>query len=115
MRPITSREGPSVAMAGFSVFGSERKAVTILPPCCPISFSVTRSSSLGGERLAPAPQVHTAVSRIMKNRERHACILLLRAILLGGVTRLNLILAVFVRHWREESNSEIQELTPHPE
>src|SRR5260370_16590577 len=100
MRPINSREGPSVAMAGFSVFGSERKAVTILPPYCPISFSVTRSSSLGwrdcGERLAPAPQVHTPVSRIMKKRERHACIIFLKAIFLGGVTYPNPYFAVFL-------------------
>src|SRR3954469_11305595 len=45
IRPITSREMPSAAVSGLSVFGSERLEMTSLPPHWPISpLTVKRSS-----------------------------------------------------------------------
>src|SRR5580704_9037936 len=59
MQRITSRDGSSSASAGFKVFGSERKAITSLPPACPgAPPAIMRSSPACNPRPCAAEQAH---------------------------------------------------------
>src|SRR5271155_3571277 len=70
MQRMTSREGSSNARAGFKVFGSERKAITSLPPARPGAPSaIIRSAAACGARPCTAELAH----EIAMIRTRHFC------------------------------------------
>src|SRR5580692_4059603 len=71
MARITSREGSSSASAGFKVSGSERKAITSLPPACPGAPStIIRSSPACKGTPCAAEQAHQiATSRTSDARD----------------------------------------------
>src|SRR4051812_13655829 len=61
--PITSRDAPSSAVTGFSVFGSVRSATVRRPEYWPTEFEVTRTSSPFESGSGPAAEAKTASAR----------------------------------------------------